>query len=68
MVLDLRGEVNVNNAPYGTAPLRMRLDYSGMAIGVTVDRPSPTWKRDPTSPAGGSLTALAREALAVRRR
>ncbi len=62
MVLHLRGEVNVNNAPYGTAPLRMRLYYSGMAIGVMLDRLSPTWKRDLIA-GGGSLTALAREAL-----
>ena len=33
----LRGEVNVNNSPYGTAPVRMRLYYSGMAIGLLLD-------------------------------
>lgn len=40
----LRGEVNVNNAPYGTAPLRMRLYYSGMAMAVLLDRLDSTWK------------------------
>ena len=58
----LRGEVNVNNAPYGTAPLRMRLYYSGMAIGLLLDRLSTTWKRDILE-TDSSLTALARAAL-----
>jgi hypothetical protein len=58
----LRGEVSVNNAPYGTAPLRMRLYYSGMAIGALLDRLSPTWKRDVFA-TDSSLTSLARAAL-----
>lgn len=62
MTRNLRGEVNVNNDPYGTAPLRMRLYYSGMAIGVLLDRLSPGWKHDVIA-ADSSLTALARAAL-----
>ena len=58
----LRGEVNVNNSPYGTAPLRMRLYYSGMGIGVLLDRLSNTWKRDVLA-TDSSLTALVRAAL-----
>ncbi len=62
MVTNLRGEVTVNNDPYGTAPLRMRLYYSGMAIGGLLDKLYPQWKqkileRDPT------LTRLAEEAI-----
>jgi hypothetical protein len=62
MLHHLRGEVNVNNAPFGTAPLRMRLYYSGMAIGVMLDRLSPTWKHDLIA-TDSSLTALANDAL-----
>ena len=62
MVRNLRGEVNVNNDPYGTAPLRFRLYYSGMAIGLLLDRLSETWKRDVIA-GGRSLTELARDAL-----
>jgi hypothetical protein len=62
MMRHMRGEVNVNNAPYGAAPLRMRLYYSGMAIGVMLDRLSPTWKRDLFA-TDSSLTALVRAAL-----
>ena len=62
MTHHLRGEVNVNNAPYGTAPLQMRLYYSGMAIGALLDRLSATWKRDVFT-TDSSLTALARAAL-----
>lgn len=62
MTRNLRGEVNVNNDPYGTAPLRMRLYYSGMAIGVLLDRLSPGWTRDVIA-TDSSLTALARAAL-----
>ena len=56
------GDVNVNNAPYGAAPLRMRLYYSGMAIGVMLDRLSPGWKHDLIA-TDSSLTALARAAI-----
>lgn len=60
----LRGEVNVNNAPYGTAPLRMRLYYSGMAIAAMLDRLDPEWK--PRFWSGkGSLTDAAASALAA---
>lgn len=62
MVLNLRGEVSINNDPFGTAPLRFRLYYSGMAIGLLLDRISPSWKRDLFA-ADTSLTALARDAL-----
>lgn len=62
MVRNLRGDVNVNNDPYGTAPLRFRLYYSGMAIGLLLDRLSPTWKHDIMA-ADTSLTALAQGAL-----
>jgi hypothetical protein len=56
------GDVNVNNAPYGAAPLRMRLYYSGMAIGVLLDRLSPGWQHDLIA-TDSSLTALARAAI-----
>lgn len=62
MVRNLRGEVNVNNDPYGTAPLRFRLYYSGMAIGVLLDRLAPRWHHDIMA-ADTSLTALLRDAL-----
>lgn len=62
MTHQLRGEVNVNNSPYGTAPLRMRLYYSGMAIAALLDRLSLTWKYDVFS-TDSSLTALARASL-----
>jgi hypothetical protein len=44
MLRNMRGEVVVNNAPYGTAPLRMRLYWSGMGIAALLDRLSPGWK------------------------
>jgi len=62
MVKNMSGAVNVNNDPYGTAPLRMRLYYSGMAVGVMLDRLSPGWKSRIFSP-DTSLTSLAEEAL-----
>ena len=62
MQKNLRGEVNVNNDPYGTAPLRFRLYYSGMAIGVLLDRFAPAWKHDVVA-SDTSLTALLRNAL-----
>ncbi len=60
----LRGEVNVNNAPYGTAPLRMRLYYSGMAMGVLLDRVAPGWKPRLWA-SDSSLSDLLRLALAA---
>jgi hypothetical protein len=62
MVRNLRGEVNVNNDPYGTAPLRFRLYYSGMSLGVLLDRLAPAWHHD-IMVADTSLTALLRDAL-----
>lgn len=58
----MRGEVNVNNAPFGTAPLRMRLYYSGMAIGLLLDRLGTSWKHEVMT-TDSSLTALARANL-----
>ena len=58
----LCGEINVNNEPYGTAPLRMRLYYSGMAIGALLDRLGADWKEAIFQP-GTTLTGLAQEAL-----
>jgi hypothetical protein len=62
MVQNMSGAVNVNNDPYGTAPLRMRLYYSGMAVGVMLDSLSPGWKSRIFSP-DTSLTSLVEEAL-----
>jgi len=62
MVEHMRGEVSVNNDPYGTAPLRMRLYFSGMAIGALLDRLSQDWKRRILEP-GTSLTGLVQEAV-----
>ncbi len=62
MIQNMKGEVPVNGDPYGTAPLRMRLYYSGMAEGVLLDRLSPVWKSRIFAP-DASLTALAEEAL-----
>jgi hypothetical protein len=62
MKRNMSGEVAVNGDPYGTAPLRMRLYYSGMAIGVILDRISPGWKNRIFAP-DATLTTLAEEAL-----
>jgi hypothetical protein len=62
LVRNMSGAVVVNNDPYGAAPLRMRLYYSGMALGVMLDKLSPTWKSRIFSP-DVSLTSLAEEAL-----
>ncbi|HEV2672581.1 MAG TPA: hypothetical protein VGU74_15915, partial [Gemmatimonadales bacterium] len=62
MVAQMRGEVSVNNDPYGAAPLRMRLYFSGMAIGALLDRISPDWKRRILEP-GTSLTGLMQDAV-----
>jgi hypothetical protein len=58
----MSGEVVVNNDPYGTAPLRMRLYYSGMAVAAMLDKVSSDWKNRIFSP-GTSLTTIAEEAL-----
>jgi hypothetical protein len=62
MVKHMRGEVNVNNDPYGTAPLRMRLYFSGMAIAVLLDELAPGW-HDRIFEPGITLTGLAQAAL-----
>jgi hypothetical protein len=63
MLRHMRGEVNVNNDPYGTAPVRMRLYYSGMALGLILDRLAvPQWKTRILQP-GVSLTSLVEQGL-----
>jgi hypothetical protein len=62
MVAHMRGGVSVNNDPYGTAPLRLRLYFSGMAIGALLDRLAPDWKRRILDP-GTSLTTLMQAAV-----
>jgi hypothetical protein len=62
MKRQLRGEVNVNNSPYGAAPLRMRLYYSGLAIGVLLDRLDPHWKETLWA-SDSSITSIARDVL-----
>jgi len=62
MVQSMAGTINVNNDPYGTAPLRMRLYYSGMAEGVMLDQLSPDWKSRIFAP-DVSLTSLLEQAL-----
>jgi hypothetical protein len=64
MLQHMRGEVLVNNDPYGTAPLRMRLYYSGMAIAAVLDRLSPNWK-DRILQGQTSLTDLVADAMAA---
>ena len=64
MLSIMRGEVNVNNDPYGTAPLRMRLYYSGMAIAVMLDRLKIDWKEAILKPKT-TLTGLVSGALSV---
>ena len=65
MLQHMRGEIAVNNDPFGTAPLRLRLYYSGMALGAALDRLSADWKQRILQP-GVSLTALVTEALGAR--
>ena len=59
----MRGEINVNNDPYGTAPMRMRLYYSGMAIAALLDRLAPEGRADEWKQrifeSGTTLTSLA---------
>lgn len=62
MLKNMTGAVVVNNDPYGTAPLRMRLYYSGMAVGAMLDKLSSNWKSRIFSP-DTSLTTIAEEAL-----
>ena len=65
MLQHMRGEIAVNNEPFGTAPLRMRLYYSGMAIGAVLDRLSPSWKDRILRP-DVSLTDLVEQAMGPR--
>ncbi|MCP3915977.1 MAG: hypothetical protein GY711_10515 [bacterium] len=58
----LTGERIVNNDPYGTAPVRFRLYWSGMAIGGMLDVIYPEWKERMMAP-GTTLTSLVEEAL-----
>lgn len=60
----LRGEVNVNNDPYGASPARMRLYYSGMAIAALLDRLSDDWHAKILQP-DTTLTGLVQSALDV---
>jgi len=62
MIQHMSGAVVVNDDPYGTAPLRMRLYYSGMAVGAMLDKVSSTWKSRIFAP-DTSLTTIAEEAL-----
>jgi hypothetical protein len=62
MVSAMRGEVNVNNDPYGTSPIRDRLYYSGMAIATLLDRIASSWKTRILADSV-TLTDLAAEAL-----
>jgi hypothetical protein len=59
----LRGEVNINNDPYGMSPVRGRLYFSGMAIAAMLDRIVPDWKTR-IFEADVSLTDLVEAALA----
>ena len=60
----MQGRLNVNNDRYGTAPVRYRLYYSGMAIAALLERLDSNWK-ERIFEAGVSLTDLAVEALEV---
>lgn len=63
MLSNMRGEVNVNNDPYGAAPVRMRMYFSGMAIAAILDKVSPGWHAKILE-AGTTLAGLAEAALA----
>ncbi len=62
MLKHMNGAIAVNNELYGTAPLRMRLYYSGMAVGAMLDKLSSNWKSRIFSP-DTSLTTVAEEVL-----
>jgi hypothetical protein len=62
MVQNMSGNVSVNNDPYGTAPVRMRLYYSGMGMAALLDRLMPGWQNRIFA-TGVSLTSLLEEAL-----
>ncbi len=67
MGMNMRGEINVNNDAYGTASLRFRLYFSGMAAAALLDRIAPEgekhlWKLRIFEP-DTTLTSLAEDAL-----
>jgi hypothetical protein len=62
MIQNMSGKTNVNNDPYSTAPVRMRLYFSGMGISAVLDRLMPEWKSR-IFVADTSLSALLEEAL-----
>lgn len=62
MLKHMRGEVNVNNDPYGTSPVRSRFYFSGMAIAAMLDRLGFEWKGRILQD-GTTLTGLAEEAF-----
>jgi hypothetical protein len=62
MVQHMSGKVSVNNDPYSTAPVRMRLYFSGMGMAAALDRLMPGWQSRIFA-AGTSLTSLLEEAL-----
>jgi hypothetical protein len=62
MVQNMSGKVSVNNDPYGTAPVRMRLYFSGMGIAAVLDRLMPGWQSRIFA-VDTSLTSLLEEAL-----
>ena len=62
MLANMRGEVIVNNDPYGSSPVRSRLYFSGMGIALLLDRLAPDWKQRISRP-DTTLTTLATEAI-----
>jgi hypothetical protein len=62
MVQNMSGKVSVNNDPYGAAPVRMRLYYSGMGIAAVLDRLMPEWQSQIFA-ADTSLTSLLEKSL-----
>lgn len=60
----MQGRTNVNNDPYGASPVRMRLYFSGMALGALLDRLGPGWQSRIFQP-GLTLTQLAIEAISL---
>lgn len=64
MVGMLQGRSIVNNDPYGASPVRMRLYFSGMAVGALLDRIGPGWHSRIFQP-DVTLTQLATEAISL---
>lgn len=66
MIRSMKGFMNgtnvVNNDPYGTAPVRFRMYFSGMGIGAMLDKIGANWK--PTAlDKDVTLTGLVKDAL-----